>query len=210
MFIPHDTIMHLVKDYGAGLVGAVAFGECMGLPVPAEAALVIASVYAGTSGELDIAALVAAAAGGAILGQMAGYGIGRSLGVAALRRWGPRIGLTDDRVLLGRYLFRHHGGKVIILGRFAAFLRALGALLAGANGMPWRRFLVADVVGGCLWAAVYGFGAYALGHQMEAYARSGAVILGVVAIVGVGAAFLAIRHSERRLIAVARQEERAA
>ncbi len=202
-FIPHETITHLLQTYGVGLVGLLTAAECMGLPLPAEAALVIAAVYAGTTGKLSIYELVAIAAGAAILGQLAGYVIGRTAGAAALRRWGPRIGLTDDRLMLGRYLFRHHGAKVIILGRFVAFLRTLGALLAGANGMPWRAFLTADIIGAVLWASLYGFGAYVLGHQMETVARWAALVMLVAAVLAV----IAVRRGERHLIEAARREE---
>ena len=54
--------------------------------------------------------------------------------------------------MLGRYLFDRHGGKIVFFGRFVALLRALAALLAGANGLPPLRFLIFNAAGGIVWA----------------------------------------------------------
>ena len=55
----------------------------------------------------------------------------------------------------------------MFLGRFIAGLRALAALLAGINCMGWRRFLFFNASGGIVWAAAYGFAAYAFGERLE-------------------------------------------
>ena len=60
-------------------------------------------------------------------------------------------------------------------------LRTLAALLAGANHMPWGRFMVANVAGSVAWAALYGFGAYMLGHEAKHVA--GPVAIGICVIV---------------------------
>src|SRR3989442_1826352 len=51
-------------------------------------------------------------------------------------------------------------------GRFVAVLRALAALLAGVNHMPWPRFLTFNAAGGFCWAVVYGIGGYGFGRQL--------------------------------------------
>jgi membrane protein DedA with SNARE-associated domain len=206
-FFPHQEIEFLVETYGAGLVGVLATAEAIGLPVPAEASLVMAAVYAGSTGRLSILAVIGAALGGIFAGQMIGYTLGRTVGATIVHRWGPRIGLTEDRLMLGRYLFRHHGAKVIVFGHFVVVLRTLGAIMAGINDMPWRRFVLADLVGGCLWVSAYGFGAFWMGQGMEAYARYGALLVGTIALIAMAIGMAIVRRSERRLIAVARREE---
>jgi membrane protein DedA with SNARE-associated domain len=51
--------------------------ESRGVPLPGETALIAAAVYAGTTHELDIFGVVAAAAAGAVIGDKIAYEIGR-------------------------------------------------------------------------------------------------------------------------------------
>src|SRR3989442_11596973 len=56
-------------------------------------------------------------------------------------------------------------------GRFVAVLRALAALLAGVNHMPWPRFLTFNAAGGFCWAMVYGIGGGALSRPLPPAGR---------------------------------------
>ena len=78
--------------------------------------------------------------------------------------------------------------KVVFLGRLAAFPSSLTAAAAGAAGVPWRRFVIADTAGALVsLALVLGLG-YALG---EAYDEGGAwVTVGGVAVLVAGAVLL--------------------
>lgn len=173
--------------------------ESMGVPAPGETTLVTAALYAGTTGRLDIAGVVVAAAVGAIVGDNAGYWIGRELGYRWLVRHGRLIRVTSRRLKLGQYLFRRHGGKVVFFGRFVAVLRALAAFLAGASCMGWRRFLVFNAAGGIVWAVVYGLGAYELGQRAASLVRpvGRVLVAGAAAAAVVGVLF--VRKHEQRL-----------
>lgn len=206
MHLHHHEIMALLDQYGSGLVGLVIALESVGLPLPGETVLVAAALYAGSTGKLDIGTVVLAAALGGTLGNLVGYGIGRLLGAPALERYGPRIGFDRRRVLLGQYLFRHYGGLVIVLGRFTPLLRAFAALLAGANRMPAGRFLVWTVVGSVLWTALMGYGAHALGKQVEHLAGPVGITFAVLAVVLVVGGILVLRRHERRWMDIAERD----
>ena len=197
---PH-YLVGLLHAYGyAGLALGVAL-ECLGLPVPGEALLIMASVYAGTTHNLSPYLVGASAAMGAIVGQMIGYGIGLSVGYRLLRRYGHRIGLPWRRLALGRLLFRRHGEKVVIVSRFVIVLRMIAGLLAGANRMPLRDFVIANVIGSVAWAAFYSIGATMLGKQMKHATGPIGITVGVVAVlIFVVSGFVVHRH-ERRLTA---------
>src|SRR5262249_31378709 len=63
---------------------------------------------AGAPGRLrdfNINAVIAAAAGAAIVGRMIGYVIGHTFGSWLLLRYGHYVGLTTGRIKLGQYLF---------------------------------------------------------------------------------------------------------
>lgn len=199
LFSAHD-FAHLTQSYGPWLVGLVIILEAMGLPLPAETLLIATAAYAGTSHSMDVAWIIVPAAAGAIIGDNLGYLIGRTLGWRVLRRWGRHIGLTQDRLTLGAYLFRCHGGKVVFFGRFVALLRTLSALLAGANRMDWWWFLPSNAAGGILWACLYGLGAYWLGKEAERIAKPAGLAFGAVAAVVIVVAFVMVRRRETALI----------
>lgn len=195
----------LVQHHGFWVVGIVIFFESMGLPLPGESLLIATALYAATTGDVTIEHVIAASALGAVLGDNAGYLIGREIGPPVLARYGPRIGLTLDRQQLGRFLFLRHGGKVVFFGRFVAFLRTFAAVLAGANHMPWRRFLVWNALGGVFWTCLYGFGAYLLGNQVHRLVGPFGIAVGAVALVVVVLTVRFVHRHEARLIAEARE-----
>src|SRR3982750_489747 len=146
----------LIETYGYGLVALVIALESMGLPLPGEATLITASLYAGATQRLSLSLIIMAAVTGAVVGHNLGFWLGDKIGSRLLIRYGQYLRLTPGKIKLGQYLFRRHGGKVVFLGRFVAVLRALAAVMAGVNRMPWSRFFVFNVAGGVLWAGLFG------------------------------------------------------
>src|SRR2546425_11518988 len=134
-------IEHLLDTYGYTAVFVVVALENLGLPVPGETILITAAVYAGTTRDLRVTAIVVTAAVAATVGAVAGYAIGRYGGARLLHRYGRYLHLDERDVRFGRYLFQRYGGRVMFFGRFVAFLRALAALLAGVHWLGARRFL---------------------------------------------------------------------
>lgn len=189
----------LIATHGYWLVAMVVALESMGLPLPGETMLVTAGIYAGTTHKLDLAVLIAAAAFGAIAGDNVGFWVGRQYGYRFLLRHGERVGLTSRRIKLGQFVFNRHGGKVVFFGRFIALLRVLAALLAGINCMQWSRFLFFNAVGGTVWAAVFGLGAYTFGEQVHRLSRPFAVASFVAALLGVVGGMRFVRRHEAAL-----------
>src|SRR6185437_5914935 len=183
-----DTLRDIVSVYGYGAVALAAALEGIGIPVPGETMLVLASVYAGLTGHLSIVLVVVAAAGGAIAGDNAGYWIGRELGGRLLRHRTRRGVLNERRLRIGQYLFARHGGKVVYFARFLAVLRTLGAFLAGYNRMSWRRFVLFNGAGGSSWALAFGAAAYLLGngiHRVLGPASIAGLIVAAAVVVAV-------------------------
>ena len=195
--------MPLIRDHGVIAIGGITMIESMGIPAPGESAVIAAALYAATTHEFGIVPLVASAAAGAILGDNIGYVVGRGIGFRLIRRYGRKVGLTEARIKLGRYLFQRHGSKVVFFGRFVALLRTFTALLAGANRMEWRRFLVANALGGIFWASFYGFGAYGLGHEVRRLEGPLAIGLAGLAAVAIGTTIFLLHRHEARLMAEA-------
>ncbi len=174
--------------------------ESAGIPLPGETALVASGVLA-SQGKLNIVAVIAVAAAAAILGDNAGYWIGRRGGRKLLERW-RLVNRHAEKVLpRAERIFATHGGKTVFFGRFIAILRITAAWMAGVSHMPWGRFLFFNAAGGILWATLVGLVAYYLGNaaadaiQTYGLYAAGAIAVGIVVIV------LVVRRLERRMVA---------
>jgi len=189
------VIEHLVHDYGLAVIAVVIGLESMGLPFPGETVLVLAGIFSGTKHNLNIASVISVAASAAVIGQFIGYLIGREFGYWLLLRYGAYVHLTEGRIKLGEYLFLRHGSKIVLVARFVPVLRSVAGLLAGANRMPLRSFMLANIVGAAVWASFFGFAAYLLGREVEKIAGPLVIAVGIAAVIVIvlGAYFVS-RH----------------
>jgi membrane protein DedA with SNARE-associated domain len=181
-------IVDLFARYGYAVVFVGVFLENAGLPVPGETAL-LAGAALSRSGALFLPWVIATAIAAAIFGDNIGFLIGRRGGRALLDRFGSRVGLTPDRLVEFDRFFDKHGAKTVFIARFVTGLRVVGAVLAGASGLPWGRFLLYNATGAVAWATTFGAVGYFLAYSWETLeewiGRSGLALLAAVAIIAV-------------------------
>ncbi len=185
------AVLHWLGSLPPGLVYlviAVVIGvESMGVPLPGEITLVSGALLAA-SGGVDIAGVAIAATTGAILGDSAGYYIGRRGGRPMLVRLGRRFPahLGPAQLARAERLVQRRGVWAIFFGRFIALLRVLAGPLAGAMHLRYGRFLLANASGGVVWATGTALVVYYAGQAAERW-LSGAswVALGLAILAGV-------------------------
>jgi len=184
-----EHLRHLPGPLVYLVVGVLVFGEAglfIGFVLPGETAVLIAGVIAsGSHPRVNIVALCVLVVLAAVFGDSLGYLVGerygeRLLGIPILRH--RRVAL--DRALEG---LRRRGPIYVFLGRFTAFLRAVMPGLAGMSKMHYRRFLVANAVGGLLWGVSFTLLGYFLGQAVEQWAGTGGLILLGVLVVALAA-----------------------
>src|SRR6266550_8006074 len=179
-----STLLSYFAQYGYWVVFFGVMLENAGVPVPGETILLAAGFFAA-SGHFNIALVMAIACLGAVLGDNAGYFIGRKLGRATLLRIGRFVCLTPKRLVMFETFFAQHGDKTILVARFITGLRVFAALLAGASKMRWRVFFVYNVAGALLWSIVITTLGYLFGQSLPLLVkwvgRSGTILL-IVAI----------------------------
>jgi membrane protein DedA with SNARE-associated domain len=198
-FFSTHTLDHLLREYGYAAVGAFVMVESLGVPFPGETMVITAALYAGLTHNLSPWLIWLAATAGAIIGDNIGYAIGYWGGYPILLRYGPKIGLDEAKLKVGRMVFEDHGGKVVFFGRFVSILRTYAAFLAGTNRMTYRRFFVFNAAGGIIWSGIYALGFYFAGNSLKGARGPFDVALGVAAAVIVVAFVVWLRHNERRL-----------
>jgi membrane protein DedA with SNARE-associated domain len=188
-----------LSNYGLILLFALVALESFGVPLPGETALIAASVLA-ERGHFRIQSVIAVAATAAIVGDNAGYWVGRTGGRKLLTE-APVIKKYVGRVLpRAERFFARHGAKTVFIGRFVAVLRFTAAWLAGISHMPWWRFLAWNAAGGIAWATLVGLLSFFFGRAVgDAIGRYGAFAgVGIVALIAVGVT--ALHLWRRRLV----------
>ncbi len=205
LWLEHDIVAY---GYWAVLVAVML--ESMGVPFPGETALLAGAIYAGTTGHLDIALVIAAAAAGAIVGDNIGFGIGRFGGYPLLVRVTRLLHIDERGLKYAQMYFERHGNKTVFLGRFFSLLRTYVALLAGINRMPWRSFLFWNAIGGIVWAIIFGALGFVLGKNLpllgtvlRIIGTGGVVALALFAVVVAGLWYRRRRRARAERVRVA-------
>ncbi|MEH0632168.1 DedA family protein [Streptomyces bottropensis] len=182
------------------LVGLVIGLESLGIPLPGEIILVSSALLASQHGEIDPFVLGACATAGAIIGDSIGYAIGRKGGrplLAKLNRRFPKH-FSESNIAVAERSFDRWGMWAVFFGRFIALLRIFAGPLAGVLQMPYWRFLVANVLGGILWAGGTTAVIYYVGVVAEAWLKRFSW-LGLVLAVLIGvASMLVIKHKAKK------------
>ena len=189
-----------VSIYGVWVVASFIALESIGLPLPAEAALMAAAFFAARTHALDISYLIGVAVLAAVVGETAGFWIGRKFGYHLLDRFGARIGLTRPRIKAGQKLFARYGGRFVFAARFLPFFRNMAAMLAGTSTMEQVSFYFASATAAASWIACYGLGSYFFGETFTNLASPVALVLSIVALLIIVAVPVLIVRYEMRLV----------
>lgn len=191
-----EQILSLIAQYGYLSVFLGVMLESAGVPVPGETVLIAAGALVH-QGALDLGDALFFGALGAVLGDQIGYWAGRKGGRPFVLRWGRCVFVTHERLDRAEAFFGRHGGKAVFLARFVTGLRTFGALAAGTSRMPWRRFVVFNLLGGVVWSSA----AVALGYFLWASINLVEHWLGrgILALVAATALVLVLRRVYRRV-----------
>jgi len=152
MDVSIDQLQELLGRWGYVVVFVAMLLENAGMPLPGESITLLGG-YAAGSGQLNVWGVMAAAAAGAVLGDNLGYWVGRRAGWNLILRVGGLLRQSPEQMEASRLRFLRHSGKSVFLGRFVAVLRVIAGPMAGAVGMPYRRFLLFNFAGAVLWAS---------------------------------------------------------
>jgi membrane protein DedA with SNARE-associated domain len=164
------SVVEALGEPGVGLLVAL---ESLVPPIPSEIVLAMAGYLAG-QGRVGMAAVIAAATAGSLLGALLLYWLGRALGEARLHRWLDRIPLVDpDDLATADRWFARHRRSAVLLGRCAPVVRSLVSIPAGADRMPLGQFAVLTALGSAVWNTLFVMCGYALGERWADVERYG-------------------------------------
>jgi membrane-associated protein len=140
-------------------------GLAVGFFLPGDSLLVVAGLFAAT-GKLNLAVLIGSLFVAAVVGDAVGYYTGAKLGPRLFSR--PKsLVFKPSHLHKAQAFYEKYGGKTIIIARFVPIIRTFAPIVAGAAGMPYRSFVMFNVVGGLAWVSSMILAGYFLGNLLK-------------------------------------------
>jgi membrane-associated protein len=133
-----------------------------------------------------------------IAGDYTGYRIGRKIGENLLERR-SRFFLSRRQLGKARAFYSRYGQKAFILGRFIPFVRTFNPFIAGASGIPAKRFISLAAIGSVLLVTLLVLAGYFVARQFpEAENYLGWIIGAIVVLAATPVIITLIRERKSR------------
>ncbi|BCB75240.1 hypothetical protein GCM10022251_34040 [Phytohabitans flavus] len=192
----------LTSTFGVLGILVIVFAESgllIGFFLPGDSLLFTAGLLVadGRYLHLSLPLLCALIAIAAVAGDQVGYLFGRSVGRRLFDRPESRL-FKRENLLRAEAFFARHGARSIVLARFVPVVRTFTPIIAGASSMPYRTFLIYNLVGGVLWGCGITVLGYLLGQISFVKNNIELILIGIVAISVAPIAVQALRSRRRR------------
>lgn len=174
---------------GLGLLLLVVFAETgllIGFFLPGDSLLFTAGLFTATGIiKMPILVVVSAIIAAATLGDFVGYQFGKSVGPALYKRK-KSFFFRPNHLIAAKAFYDKHGAKAIVLGRFLPIVRTFAPIVAGIVSLPYRNFVIYNVLGAFVWTLTMVLSGYFLGVYVPATAKYlEYIIIGLVVITAI-------------------------
>lgn len=149
-----NQIDYLLEHFGYFGIIIALIGGIIGLPIPDEVLL----TYVGFNvfqGKLSFIFSLISAFVGATAGISLSYFIGYKFGLPLLKKFGPKIHITEQKINRTKKLFEKFGPSLLLIGYFIPGVRHLAAYIAAVNSFPFRKFAVYAYTGALMWTFTF-------------------------------------------------------
>ena len=170
-----DVILHvdqylqfIVNEYSAMaylllfLIIFIETGIVIAPFLPGDSLLFAAGAFAAL-GYLKVGILFIIVFIAAVIGDAVNYHIGKYIGPKVFRRKSSFL-FNKEYLIKAQNFYEKHGKKTIILARFIPVIRTFAPFVAGIGSMPYRIFIIYNVIGAFLWCSLFIFGGFLLGN----------------------------------------------
>ena len=145
--------------------------------LPGDSLLFAAGALCAT-GALNIWVLIIGVFSAAVLGDNINYVVGKFIGRKVSEGNGRFI--KKDYITRTEKFYEKHGGKALIMARFAPILRTFAPFVAGAGRMEYPRFLTYCIAGNLLWVNIFCWVGYLFANNEFVKNNFSVVVLGII------------------------------
>lgn len=171
-----------LQHYGVfGLFFLLALG-IVGLPVPDESLIIFSGILIAKH-KLSIGLTFFLALAGSIVGITVSYILGITAGHYLLKKYGPKVGLSEKKINKTQQYFNKWGMWLLMFGYFIPGVRHLTGYLAGTLGIKYKYFALYAYIGALFWVTIFLSIGYFFGNQfnnLKIYIEPGLIALFVV------------------------------
>jgi len=164
--------------------------------LPGDSLLFAAGAFAAI-GVLRLDWLIVLLILAAILGDTANYWIGAALRHRLADR-GRLPFVKQEHLDRTHEFYERYGAKTIVIARFVPIVRTFAPFVAGVGEMSYRKFMAYNVAGGVGWVVICTVSGYVFGNLPFVRQNFTLVILAIIAISLLPAAFEFIRVRRRK------------
>ena len=177
-------IISIIQTVGYFGLFAIIFAESglfFGFFLPGDSLLFTAGLLA-SQGLLKIYFLMPLLFAAAVLGDSAGYWLGRKLGPMIFKKEDSFF-FHKKHIERTRVFYAKYGAKTIIISRFVPIVRTFAPILAGVGNMEYKTFITYNIFGGAFWAiGISGLGFF-LGNAIPGIEKYLHFIIALIIIV---------------------------
>ena len=192
-----ETILQWVTEYGYIAIFSVLALGIIGAPIPDEGVLACAG-YLVYEGKLPLVPTIAAAFFGSVFGITLSYGLGRTIGVYLISKFGHAVHITGDKITHVYTWYDRVGKWGLLFGFYLPGVRHLIGFGAGIAKLPVSVFALFAFAGAFIWSLTFVCAGYFLNRQWTlvfgkirpTLITSSIVIVTLLSLYIVGAQFL--------------------
>ena len=174
-----SDLQEFIGHWGYVAIFVVVVLGNVGLPVPEETILALAG-YLVWRGKLRLSLVLAVGIVSAVVGDNIGYWLGRRYGQTALPRYARWVLGHPERLETMTAFVGRRGPVAVFVARFVPGVRFTAGPLAGALGMRFTSFLIANVAGAMAYVPVVVGAGYAVGYGFGEYVERLRYVVGEV------------------------------
>ncbi len=189
----------IISQGGLFLVAAIIFAEsCLLFFLPGDSLLFITGFLATKPSGLPhvdqpLIVIILVLFAAAVIGNQVAYIIGKTVGPRLFSKPDSKL-FSPSNLAKSQAFFERNGTKTIFLARFVPVVRTFAPIVAGIGRMPYRLFVIYNIIGAAVWAGGLTVLGYYLGQRKIIKDHVDIAVIGIVilSLVPVGIEYL--RH----------------
>ena len=148
MIFSNTQLIKLILDYRYLIILPIAIIEG---PI-----ITVICGFLVSAGQLNLYIVYLIVMLGDLIGDIGWYYLGYCYGHRFVKRFGKRFGITEEKISKAKEKFHNHKDSILFMSKLTNGLGLAVVVLftAGLSKIPFRRYMVVNVVGEIIWSAM--------------------------------------------------------